>query len=534
MQKLILPLQLPLQPASLETETSLKVLRLGPVCLAHWRQLGLSILLGLAGTAQAFDTGHHADLSREVLTEFGMNDTAIRVAQVENWLVDYYSSSPTSAADVESQVAKLHADNLFSLSAVTNYWDRYATNAKSAFEEAARNNDPRQVLALLGMSLHTVQDFYTHSNWAELQAPPAGSNYATLTWFDSTAAQRTGVKTGKASTSNDTSQTPHGGYNDGMNHDFYGRPNWDRAYVLAYAAERQWVNQAKLWVSSVNPTLWDKARTITLEGKYQSRLNSDYTAMYRLSEWVKTSSDNGHWKGSGSGVTSDFSTFAASWVAFTLDSVFVEDFKNRKWHQLLSGGLRGSLDLSVNAPPPASAPAISRFALNKRAVFLKTEYVKDLNNVDSALVFSGDADFYAKITINNQEFVEAMQLDKSSIHPAWTIIKFMDISTAIVHYELWDEDGSLRGDDDHLDLHPDRRFKDLDFLYNLDNHQMGGNGIEGVFDSPARLFSTQGTDSDRAHLEFYITTKTLAPTIVRTFPVDVFSPFPPVIKQNQP
>ena len=97
------------------------------------------------------------------------------------------------------------------------------------------------MLALLGLSLHTVQDFYSHSNWAELQAPPAGADYATVTWFDA-AAQRQGVKTGRASisteVSTDTSQMPHGGYIDGMNHDSYVHAAWDQAYVLVYAGER--------------------------------------------------------------------------------------------------------------------------------------------------------------------------------------------------------------------------------------------------------------------------------------------------------
>lgn len=223
-----------------------------------------------------------------------MNDTAIRVAQVENWLVDYYSASPTAFGDVESAAAKLHSDNLFSSAAVKNYWDRYATNARNAFQQAARANDPRKVLALLGMSLHTVQDFYSHANWAELQRPPAGIDYATLTWFDAAPAQREGVKTGKASTNSDTSQLPHGGYTTGMNHDSYVRPNWEQAYVFAYSGERQWVNQVRLWVNEINPAVWQGATELSLEGNYLSRLNSDYNAMYRISEWVKSGSESGH------------------------------------------------------------------------------------------------------------------------------------------------------------------------------------------------------------------------------------------------
>jgi hypothetical protein len=64
------------------------------------------------GSAHAFDTGHHADLTGEALAEVGMSNTAIQICQVENWLVDYYSVSPNSSDGIVREVAKLHADNL--------------------------------------------------------------------------------------------------------------------------------------------------------------------------------------------------------------------------------------------------------------------------------------------------------------------------------------------------------------------------------------------------------------------------------------
>ncbi|THF86639.1 hypothetical protein E7T09_11130 [Deinococcus sp. KSM4-11] len=480
--------------------------------------LGLALCAGSTGLA--FDTGHHADLTREVLAEAGLNDTAIRAAQVENWLVDYYSTSPTSFGEVRSAAEKLHADNLFSLPAVTNYWNRYVTNARTAFREAATRNDPRQVVALLGMSLHTVQDFYSHSNWAELQAPPAGVDYATLTWFDASDARRAGVKTGRASTSGDTTQVPHGGYTSGMNHDSYVRPNWDRAYVLAYAGSRQWVNQARLWVSEVDPAVWNAAQALTLDTGDMERLGKDQEALYRLSEWVKSGPEDGHWKGNGSGDLPDFLAFSATWVAFRLDSVFAEDFQNRRWHQLLAGGLRGSLDLNVNDPPPAPPPAVTRLALNRRAVFLRTVAARDLNSADGVFGVGGHADLYARIRVQNQEFIEAMQLDRDSIRPAWTTIRFIDpdIPTVSVHYELWDEDGGLHGADDHLDIHPDGRFRDLDVLFNVNTHQTSGIGIEGIFDSDARLLTVQGTALNRAQLQMFMTSKALAAPECDPFP----------------
>jgi hypothetical protein len=34
--------------------------------------------------------------------------------------------------------------------------------------------------------------------------------------------------------------------------------------------------------------------------------------------------------------------------------------------------------------------------------------------------------------------------------------------------------------------------------------------VEGVFDSPSRLWTSQGTSENRAELQFFITTRTLA------------------------
>ena len=41
---------------------------------------------------RAFDTGPHFDLTSAVLSERGFGETAIKIAQVENWLTDYYYS----------------------------------------------------------------------------------------------------------------------------------------------------------------------------------------------------------------------------------------------------------------------------------------------------------------------------------------------------------------------------------------------------------------------------------------------------------
>ena len=90
----------------------------------------------LAKPAFAFDTGHHSDLTKEALQDQGFGETAIQTVQVQNWLVDYFSSSPTSS--IEGDVAKLHFDNLFTTEQIRNYWVRLSVNTRSAVQQAAR------------------------------------------------------------------------------------------------------------------------------------------------------------------------------------------------------------------------------------------------------------------------------------------------------------------------------------------------------------------------------------------------------------
>jgi hypothetical protein len=137
----------------------------------------------LAKPAFAFDTGHHSDLTKEALQDQGFGETAIQTVQVQNWLVDYFSSSPTSS--IEGDVAKLHFDNLFTTEQIRNYWGRLTVNTRSAVQQAAREKDTLKLLTILGISLHAVQDFYSHSNWVETHPRSTSGPYRPETWFDS-------------------------------------------------------------------------------------------------------------------------------------------------------------------------------------------------------------------------------------------------------------------------------------------------------------------------------------------------------------
>src|SRR4051812_15237250 len=82
----------------------------------------------LANFVFAFDTSSHHDLTRAVLTERGFTDDPVKIAQVENWLTDYYSSSPTISKSRRAELEKLHFDNLYTTGQVKNYWAQFLFN----------------------------------------------------------------------------------------------------------------------------------------------------------------------------------------------------------------------------------------------------------------------------------------------------------------------------------------------------------------------------------------------------------------------
>jgi hypothetical protein len=469
----------------------------------------LLTIVAIPKPAQAFDTGHHFDLTQDAMQDQGFGKTAIEVAQLENWLTDYYSSSPTSR--IEDETNKLHFDNLFNTQQVSNYWGRFTINTRNAIQQATKEKNALKLLTVMGISLHAVQDFYTHSNWAETH-PSFGNSYRTETWF-SLPPTGLNIFTGKASSFQGTppaGHPNHGGYNSGLNKDEYSRANWDRAYTFAYAASREWVNAMRTWSQQVDPNFWAQVQAFNVTGGDRSKLNDDLEALYRISEWVKSGDEDGHWKGKGSGSRSEFLAFSAAWVAKP-DGRFVSEFKDRKAYELISKGLTG------NSAPTTPVPVVPRLPLQHRAVIVRTLKVAETNDVglfETKIDPLGKADFYANVTVAGQKFTEAMQLDKSSVNPAWTTMRFVrnNITSVPILYQLWDEDGGVRGNDDHADINPKTKVRDLNFSLNVGTHALSGD-LTGIHDSAATAVTSTGkkSDSDRATVELYVTEKPLNP-----------------------
>lgn len=475
--------------------------------LCLWAALLAATLALGSRPAHAFDTGHHSDLTREAMAPEGFGDAPIRVVQLQNWLVDYYSNRPLGPKD---QANTLHFDNLFTADQLRNYMGRFKNNTKSLIQQAARNRDPVKVLTVMGMTLHAVQDFYSHSNWAELHARTAGGPYRTETWWG--GALPSGLYTARAGHySGPTPPSyvqPHGGYTSGLNHDSYNRPRWDEAYVFAYVGSREWVRALGNWVNEANPGFWNTVKAYNPAGGDKSDLDRDHWAAYRVSEWAKTGDEDGHWKGRGSGSTSEFVAFTSKWGA-TGESVYSRQFRGSGCLlEQMSSGLHG------NAAPMGTPPEVAPLAGQAfRAVIVRTLSAKekdDVGTLELKIDPGGDSDFFAKITVAGQTFVEAMQMDRSSVNTDWTTIKFVPASTpsVAIKYELWDEDSSS---DDHVDIHPAEGKRNLEFTLNCSNRACTGD-VTGVHDGAGTAFTAEGRkgDNNRGVVRFFATVADLA------------------------
>lgn len=293
-----------------------------------WAVLPVAAVLAAAAPAAAYDTGSHAEITVDAMTAEGFAADASGVAQVNNWFVDFYEQAEKNpfsghsgwlyrllalAIRTESWDQKVidaadatHFDSttstLFNSAGVTAEWDRLRRSVGTLAREARANNDPLQLLTVLGVSLHQVQDFYTHTNWIEpqsgagfegpgWQARGMGSN---PTWFDVPAAARNAVTIYTANTQGHPRQ--HGEWNtDGntslttaMAKDWPGRPLYLESAITAYFASRQWLRAVRSWVG--DDAFWARTQRYAAN---QRDLRHDQTGAFAISLY------GGHWQGQG-------------------------------------------------------------------------------------------------------------------------------------------------------------------------------------------------------------------------------------------
>lgn len=492
--------------------------RTPPLCVTA----ALLALLCGSRPAHAFDTGPHYDLTRAAFQDEGFpsGSAAIGIAQFSNWLVDYYSSRPwyLDLQGLAPELRYLHFDSLVSVVQIGNTWSRLTRNTQGAVQAAARDvgsaSGPAdrqlrliRLAVLIGASLHPVQDFYSHSNWAEIY-PMQGGVYGTRTWFD-TPSPSTALRTGLVGHDNDLHPTndparDHGDYDTGMNHDSYDRPAWPQAYVYAYSASRQWLAAIRQWVEQADPAVWRDLVAIQLSPQDSASLAGDLESAYELSLWVHAQGKDGGWKGRGSGATGSFAEAVLAWGA--RENVFVTQFRDETVYRPLV------IDLDKKDDDPGIAPAIPAVTLARRAVEVRTlRAAMTDGSPDSSSPFADAADLFAVVTIAGQSYTEATQQDSNDIRPAWLSIGFVPdtAGTVAVRYELFDEDGGTAGADDPIDINPAGGRVAADFQLDLRTHALSGD-LTGVHDAEQRAATLQGGgDPDPAVVTLYVTERAL-------------------------
>jgi hypothetical protein len=380
--------------------------------------------------AIAFDTGPHASITIDALTRAGFNRNAANAVQVENWLTDYYTSSPTMTdKTAQCDLEKLHFDDLFSTAEVSTYWATLAANTKAAVKQAEIHNDAVEFYVVLGVSLHVVQDFYAHSNWVEWNGVTS-TQYGTATWFQRSSPPA-GLHTGWYSNCLNIpqgSQVPHGGYTDGMNHDSVVRPNYDRAYVYAYAASYEWTNNVLDWigmdfqkkVKNYNPNLSDA-----------NDLAYDQKASIYISEWIQTPDADGHWNGNRSGYVLALAPFAVGWTS-SHDSIYVRMFKSTKIYSALSKNLYSGVVMQM--------PSVTAYLTNGTMFAMRTLSVYANSAITGTDSYYGD---FVGLDVGNgmYHYRDASQHHRPRTDVPWLQLTYVPSSQSSINftYGVWNE-----------------------------------------------------------------------------------------------
>ena len=297
-----------------------------------------ALLLFSPARAAAFDTAPHTDITRDAMTAEGFAGKATDVAVVNNWLVDLYFNSkkiPQSGNSgflegllgsplgpredwpkkVREGAERMHFDSsiwdVFDVRQAQREFERIQRAATQAIRQANAAGGIRRdarLLAVIGITLHSLQDFYAHSNWIEqprfggADGPDwTGLSFGhTPTFFDVPEAERNTPLNVYIGDSTFHKQRPHGKWNtdsnksgvDGVNKDWPGRPGYDAAYMAAYFATRQWLR-------ALRPVIGDAVWTRLQRYSANERVGRRNELSHELRGSLRIGMMTGHWQGQG-------------------------------------------------------------------------------------------------------------------------------------------------------------------------------------------------------------------------------------------
>ncbi len=135
---------------------------------------------------------HHRALTVAAARAAGFSDAAAEVVALPAVAVDLYLNHPfwvlsggrsraVGAWLGRGPLRAVHFDDLGSLPEIERDWQRITGGTLAGLDWCRRTGDVDSARHLLGLGLHAVQDFYSHSNWVD---DPARRD---ATWLEGTA-----------------------------------------------------------------------------------------------------------------------------------------------------------------------------------------------------------------------------------------------------------------------------------------------------------------------------------------------------------
>lgn len=489
------------------------------------------ILLATLATptrAHAFGTMTHSGITEEVMLSEGFNRAAVGAVKAFNFYVDLYEQSGhnwflRTAAFVASlspeaiDVADgMHFDGSSHLETAGDLeaeWQRLIRSSATMLQSCIAADDQVCALAVIGVSLHAVQDFYSHSNWVEPRAAldegladgpgwrERGLWGTHPTWFDIPRA----IRAGEDIYGPGGSHRGHGpvftegnaGLINHMHKDMSARPYYTDAYVTAHIATRQWLRAMAMW--SGDAAGWERVRRWQPDPQGPFAEGKEYGLLVGLATTTEG------WDGC---------TKQASDTAFYGDQYYLE----RRWESEAMRALfeRVLIDMQAAGPSAVPTPVPSIDASVASAEFVKAR-ILHYRDVDGAADPFGDGEFYAVFRTGGRSMKSNMVRGEGDFYFTAECAPFTFITESPraddrieFELELWDADipTSL---DDQMDLAPDFWFledeRTLSLFFDKRSLGLGGDTagaggnlqvMGGGSSRPAQIFASFETIVPRA------------------------------------
>ncbi|MFM9873293.1 MAG: hypothetical protein ACKVQS_07495 [Fimbriimonadaceae bacterium] len=152
-----------------------------------------------------------------------------------------------------------------------------------------------------------------------------------------------------------------------------------------------------------------------------------------------------------------------------------------------------ALQLILTSTPPSMTGQIPMLHISN---------VKQIDNLDRGTPLGKNrADFYANVTVNGV-LTQTEKFATDNGDPDWKIMLDTKKRINTIKIALWDDDGGLAGNDDHSDINPSNRTKDIIFTYDRYTGKIRGD-VRGSFND---VMTSKGmNDEYQAQISFRIT-----------------------------